>query len=203
MSKIGWVYGVLKQNNVDTKDMSPEEAFEELRELEKSQCAEGKKEKTDNTYSIKEQVKASLDEINKTETLTRIGADEISHDYRGIASSVKAKLDKNGGIVTRKDFGDIQVSSRLFAAGAYMKTAEEKTAVLAVPSVIENGIKIGEHINHKDRNYTTFTFAGKVIIGEKEGIVAVVVRRTSDNFYKVHRLLTPDGKSLEIEKTTE
>lgn len=37
MSKIGWVFGVLKhEHNIDTEGMTPEEAFEKLKELEKT-----------------------------------------------------------------------------------------------------------------------------------------------------------------------
>lgn len=65
---------------------------------------------------------------------------------------------------------------------------------------IENGVLIDEHKSHKGRGYPSYLFAGKVSIGAQEGIVAVAVKKTTGNFYKVHRVLTPDGKDLKIEK---
>lgn len=59
MSNIGWVYGILKQNNVDTENMSPEEAFEKLRELERKQYAESK-----NQYSSEK--KEAAGQVAKT-----------------------------------------------------------------------------------------------------------------------------------------
>lgn len=44
MSNIGWVYGILKhEHNVETDGMTPEEAFEKLRELERSDYKKSKK----------------------------------------------------------------------------------------------------------------------------------------------------------------
>lgn len=48
MSKIGWVFGILKNNNIDTKGMSPGEAFqtlEDLRQQEKKEYATQKANK--------------------------------------------------------------------------------------------------------------------------------------------------------------
>lgn len=56
------------------------------------------------------------------------------------------------------------------------------------------------HEQHKGRNYPTFTFAANVKIGDAVGIVAVSVKRTTENFYKVHRVLAPDGKEVKNKK---
>lgn len=60
-----------------------------------------------------------------------------------------------------------------------------------------------EHKNHKGREYASYTIAGRVSIGGKEGVVAVVVKKTTGNFYKVHRVLTPNGENLDIKKDTD
>jgi hypothetical protein len=70
--------------------------------------------------------------------------------------------------------------------------------VLAVPTIIEKGVQIGSHFNHKSREYPTYTFCGKITIGNKTGIMAVVVKKTTNNFYNVHRVFTIDGKTLGI-----
>lgn len=44
MANIGWVYGVLRhKHDIDTDGMTPEEAFEKLRELERKDYAKSKK----------------------------------------------------------------------------------------------------------------------------------------------------------------
>ena len=51
---------------------------------------------------------------------------------------------------------------------------------------------------HKGRNYSTVTFVAPVVLNGERGNMAVVVKRTSDNFYKMHRILSPDGKMFII-----
>jgi len=47
------------------------------------------------------------------------------------------------------------------------------------------------------------TFAAPVEIDGQRGNMAVVVKKTTDNFYKVHRIVTPDGKVLKFEQTNK
>jgi hypothetical protein len=155
------------------------------------------------TTSIKEQLRANLKTLNKTESVFTVSKSKVTDKYDEAMEIVQSKLNRTNGIVRRRGFGDIQVSARLAKAKAYLKTTAEKTAVLAVPAVIRNGIEISGHDNHKDRGYPTFTFAGKVTVAGKTGIVAVVVKKTTGNFYKVHRVFDTNGKTLEIEKTTD
>lgn len=150
--------------------------------------------------TIKEQIVAGLDKIKDTKPVATISKAEITTDINKAISSLREKLSKNGGVVVRNGFGDIQVGSRLKDAVAYIKTPAEIAAFSAVPAVIENGVLIDEHKSHKGRGYPSYLFAGKVSIGAQEGIVAVAVKKTTGNFYKVHRVLTPDGKDLKIEK---
>jgi len=51
--------------------------------------------------------------------------------------------------------------------------------------------------------YGTKTFAAPVEIDGQRGNMAVVVKKTTDNFYKVHRIVTPDGKVLKFEQTNK
>lgn len=146
-----------------------------------------------NKTSIKEQVRENLDKIRNTAVLAHISKEKVSEDFNDTVAKLKAELDKNNGFVSRKGFGEIQVSSRLFGAKKYLKTKAEIAAVSVIPAILENGIQIGEHKNHKGRDYSTVTFAGKVTIAGKEGVLAVTVMRTTGNFYKVHRVLTPSG----------
>lgn len=180
----------------------------EKRRMREMGITDGDKDKkaqaaSEDKTTIKEQVKAGMEKLKDTKVLSVIPKGKITTDFQTAAIALKAELEKSGGMVSREGFGDIQISSRLKQAGVYVKTAAEIAAVSAVPAVIKNGVLLGVHENHKGRDYATYTFGGKVSIGGHEGVVAVVVKKTTDNFYKVHRVLTPDGKDLIIEKDTD
>ncbi|MGN0822938.1 MAG: hypothetical protein ACI4NG_04115 [Candidatus Gallimonas sp.] len=98
----------------------------------------------------------------------------------------------------RKGLGIVQIGSRLKQAAAYIDKSAEIAAFATVPAVIRHDIESAHHKSHKGREYSTRTFAGKIKIGKQECIVAVSVKKTTGNFYKVHRVLTPDGKTLDI-----
>ncbi len=72
------------------------------------------------------------------------------------------------------------------------------TAYKALPRVLKRGIEITDRKNHKGRGYGTATIAAPVLINGKRANMAVVVMRTSENFYKVHRNLSPDGGRLQF-----
>lgn len=157
----------------------------------------------DDKTSVREDVKKNSERMKKEKVIAVIPKGKVTTDLKTARSNLEIELSKNGGIVTRKDFGDVQVGSRLKRAAAYIRTAAEVAAMSAVPSVIRDGVLINEHQNHKGREYSSYVFAGNVSIGGKVGIVAVVVTKTTGNFYKIHRVLTPDGKDLEIKNDTK
>jgi len=150
--------------------------------------------------TIKQQVQNSKAAIAKTRVLVEIKTGKIITDYTTAAAVLQTKLSKNGGMVTRKGVGDVQVGQVLKKARAYIKTPAEIAALSAVPTVIKSGIEIATHETHKGRDFSTRTIAGRVTIGDQEGVVAVVIAKTSGNRYKVHSVLTPDGETLKIEK---
>jgi hypothetical protein len=75
----------------------------------------------------------------------------------------------------------------------YLKKDGEYIAFFAVPQVIKNGIIIQENQDHKNRFYGTITFAAPVILNGERGNMAVIVKKTSKNRYKTHRILLPNG----------
>ncbi len=80
---------------------------------------------------------------------------------------------------------------------AYNDPAEiEAYAVL--PRVLKRGKRIDGHSNHKGRNYETLTLAAPVVLNGQRGNMAAVVKMTSKNFYKIHRILMPDGTAFEL-----
>lgn len=153
--------------------------------------------------TIKEQVKAGMDKIKDTKVLAEIPESDLKTDFKTAITALRVKLAKNGGVVSRDGFGDIQVGSRLKKAAKYIRTAAEVAAVSAIPAVIKNGVFLDEHKSHKGRGYPTYLFAGKVSVGGKEGVMAVAVKKTTGNFYTIHRVLTPDGRDLKIENDTD
>lgn len=153
--------------------------------------------------TIKEQVRAAQDKLKNTNVLMVISKAQMATDFKTAVNALKEELSKNNGVVSRKDFGDVQVGARLKKAGAYIKSPAEIAAIFTVPTIIKHGVLLGVHERHKGREYATYTFAGKVSIGKQEGVVAVVVKKTTGNFYKVHRVLTPDGKDIEIKNDTD
>ena len=59
---------------------------------------------------------------------------------------------------------------------------------------------IGEHTDHKARGYSTITFAAPVEINGARGNMAVVVREEGKNYYKMHKIIMPDGSAFVYEK---
>ena len=53
---------------------------------------------------------------------------------------------------------------------------------------------------NKNRPYDTITFAAPVLLGGKRGNIAVVVRQQEVNYYKVHRILMPDGTNFTLDE---
>ena len=114
------------------------------------------------------------------------------------------KLRPTGYKVERKGFGIINFAAKQLksAFNYFGKGSVEEVAFEAIPYVLENGIEISSHTQHKGRDYGTVTIAAPVTINGKRGNMAVVVKRTTDNFYKVHRILTPDGSVFALSETT-
>ena len=73
-----------------------------------------------------------------------------------------------------------------------------RTGFLVLQNVLKRGIEIDRHGDHKGRNYDTVTIAAPVEINGKRGNMAVVVKRTKGNRYKVHRILTPEGGAFSL-----
>jgi len=153
--------------------------------------------------SIKQQVAQNKALIDKTESIG------LTVDYESPLSErvrkVKANLQKTGGIVTRPDIGKVQVGNKIKEGLKYYRTDKPENkatqiAISAVPDVIAKGVIINKKADHKGRQYSTLTIANKVYVDGKDGVMAVVIMQTPNNAYKVHRVLTPDGKDLILDK---
>ncbi len=148
--------------------------------------------------TIKQQVQANKDKIAKTKVVAVITKGNMTTDRQTAITALQVRLAKNNGIVERKGFGKVQVGTQIKKSAAYIKNVAEIAAITAVPSVIKHGIEISRHNNHKARGYASVTFAARVLIGDKEGVMAVTVVKTVENRYKMHRVFTSDGNVFEI-----
>lgn len=154
-----------------------------------------------NRSSVKEQLIENSDRLNSMEPV----ASYENHTY-AFQSQQQTKafvvdlLAETGYLVHREGFGDVVLDSKRINKGiSYLKTREEILAFAAVPHVIEKGVVISNHQNHKGRKYSTITFAAPVVINAQRGNLAVVVRQENRNYYKVHRIVMPDGAAFFLE----
>lgn len=151
----------------------------------------------ENNSSIKQQLAEHKDEINAIGVVfnQRISA-ELNSKQEAV-EWVLSRLGNDVNTVKREGFGEIVLDKKRIKNGmSYLKTKEEIFAFAAVPQVLKNGIEIASHSNHKGRSYDTITFAAPVVINAQRGNMAVVVREEDKNYYKVHRLLMPDGSQF-------
>ncbi|MDE6473602.1 MAG: hypothetical protein K2L70_00685 [Clostridia bacterium] len=217
MSKVSWVFGVLKGHCVDTSGMGVREAFEELEKLRKAgkitdeeakppqdKVAKnggnvGKDRKAaakpEDKTSIKQQVKENLDKIKGTKVVAVIKEGSITKDKAAAISALKGQMARTKGIVKRDDLGEVDVLCEVNSAMGYSITAAEISSLAAVPAVIKNGVIIGNHENHKGGKLETITIAARVVVAGKPGIMGVVLKKKS-KIFKAHRVLTPEGTTL-------
>ena len=193
-------------------EIDPEtgEILEDTREVLAMKAGNGTKNTEDSLEisHIKDQIRAHSDELNAMKSVVTV---PIKKYPRGtfrtdIAKDIAAFFRKYGFKIKVNGLGEVTIdekrikNSLKYTAGNLAETS----AYVALPEVLRNGIRIEEHSNHKDRRYPTITIAAPVnFINAKtaeriRGNVGVVVKQTTDNYYKVHRVLAPDGSVLKL-----
>ncbi|MGI5873141.1 MAG: hypothetical protein ACOX8R_00560 [Bacillota bacterium] len=152
--------------------------------------------------SIRGQIRKHQDELNKMEPVAHVS--EAS--WKGTASGNLRKeivnyMRQTGGfIVDVSGFGQIVIDEkRISNSLRYLSSKADAIAYKAIKPVLKHGKIILEKSNHKGRDYGTVTFAAPVIINGVRGNMAVVVKRTGKNYYKMHRVISPTGKVLDME----
>ena len=152
------------------------------------------------TASIKDQLRNSIDELNKMNVVTSIQTPTKFTSKSAAAKWAIGLLAKFGGKVDRQGYGEIYFSPKdINKAVDYADTNEEKAAVAAVPMVLKRGKEIGGHQNHKGREKQTITFAAPVALNGQRGNMAVVVNKNGNHYY-THRIVTPDGRTFVFNK---
>lgn len=157
--------------------------------------------------SIKDQLRANKDSLNAMEPVKSI---TVPTNYYKMSLAEKMnwvieKLRPTNYEADRRGFGIIKFSGKQIksAFNYFAKGGIEEATFEAIPYILEQGIEIANKRQHKDRGYGTVTFAAPVLIDGKRGNMAVVVKKTTENFYKVHRVLTPDGSVFNLVEETE
>jgi len=163
--------------------------------------------KNDNEgWSVKEQIKNHSAELD---AMDPVFSDEVHVSNQGKAKSkgwILPILEKRNYRVRRQDIGEIVFDKkRVNMSLNYLKNDGELAAYAALPNVLEHGRTISNRDDHKGRGYGTVTIAAPVEINGIRGNMAAVVRlNDTGNYYKVHRILMPDGTQFvyENEKST-
>lgn len=163
-------------------------------------------QQADEESSIKDQIRSNQNMLN---TMTSVANINTPNGFADMTKTerknwVIKKLQPTNYEVNRKGFGIIKFAEKqLKSAFNYLKRGSvEEASFEALPYVLEYGTEIGAHPKHKGREYGTVTIAAPVVINGKRGNMAVIVKQTTDNFYKVHRILTPDGAVFNLSETT-
>lgn len=159
----------------------------------------------DETRSIREQLRAHLDEINQMDPVADVYA-----DLSGIKNAKQRKtwimerLQSSGFKVDRQGLGIIEFGQeRINKSLNYLDSPGEIAAFLALPKVLKRGRYISEHSNHKGRGFETLTIAAPVTINGVTGNMAVVIKQEARNTYKTHRILMPDGSTFVYNEKAE
>ncbi len=149
--------------------------------------------------TIIEQLKQAKDKLDKMSPVIEINENRgLKNNIDKINYAVES-FEKFDYQVHREDIGKVVIDKkRAKRALGYLSNNQEILAFKAVPNVIESGIVIDTRPNHKGRQYATVTVAAPIILNGDRANVAVVISKTTDNFYKVHRVLFPDNSSIEF-----
>ena len=158
----------------------------------------------DEKDSVKKQLREHQDELNNMNVVA------VIHDngWKGMQvgkfrEKIISGLKKTGYRVDNPNVGVIEFNEKLLNRSLnYIQTDAEAAAYQALPQVLKRGIEISGHGDHKGRGYETITIAAPIELNGKRGNMAVVVMRTKGNRYKVHRVLTTEGKTFALPEMT-
>lgn len=152
---------------------------------------------------IREQLRRNSDRLNAMDVVGRVNTRAYAGLDTGKArTKLVEELGRRGYTVNRPGLGEVQFSEKEINNSLNYKeknpAAEDarRTGFLVLRDVLKRGIEIDGHDGHKGRNYDTVTIAAPVEINGKRGNMAVVVKKTKGNRYKVHRILTPVGETF-------
>nr|DAH12370.1 MAG TPA: Large polyvalent protein associated domain 23 [Bacteriophage sp.] len=159
----------------------------------------------DEEAGIGEQLQRHRNEIAGMQPVGKVN----TRDYAGLSTRMAreklvGELKKIGYKVERPGFGVIQFDESEINNSLNYKekspSAEDarRTGFLLLKDVLKRGIEISGHEDHKGRGHETTTIAAPVEINGERANMAVVVKQTKGNRYKVHRIYTTDGAKFKL-----
>lgn len=158
---------------------------------------------TKESDSIRHHLETHQDDVNAMDIVASIKVENVPKDVTRAVVWATEKLKPTGYKVDRQNFGTI-----IFDEGHIREALrhitnrpDEMGAVLALPRVLKRGKIIEQHENHKDRIQASFTIAAPIEVNGVRGNMAVIVQRTTRNFYHAHRVLLPDNANFTFEAT--
>ncbi len=156
---------------------------------------------SDESESIKVQLKNNQEKLDAMDVIASVNTSKKFKNAKDAYDWAVEQLKQSGYKVDRMGFGTVIFDEKRLRNGLrYINTQSDYTAYAMIPKIIKRGIVIGEHLNHKDRGYNTITFGAPVEIDGTRWNMAVVIRMEGKNYYKLHKVLMPDGGLFEYKK---
>lgn len=150
---------------------------------------------------IKDQIRSQQESLNSMEPVAAVMAPSLKKESTQ-ARKVWAldSIRQYGFRIDVPNIGVVEIGEKEISDSLrYLTTDGELAAFGAIPRVLKRGIQIGGHENHKGRTVQTITIAAPVVVNGARGNMAVVVKKTTKNRYKTHRILMPDGSAFEFD----
>lgn len=152
------------------------------------------------TMHLKDQIIQARDRLAEMEPVADVTAPTSFPKRRSDRVDwAERELEKYGRFIDNPLLGKVDLGSRIDAGMKYARTDADKAAFLAIPAVLEKGVLIGHHAQHKGgkvnktQDLETWTFGAPVTINGVTGNMGVIVQKTTGLFYKAHKVLMPDG----------
>ncbi len=171
------------------------------------------KEEQEEILHLQDQIRAHEDELNAMDPVASIKVPDTIDPF-DVKKMIKWAINilKPFRVVDTKLIGKVELDAEQidnsfnYLPSPKSKTRKENTrraviaAYPAIPKVLKQGIEIERHVKHKGNNHDTVTIAAPVMLNNERGNMGVVVKLTKGNRYKVHRILTPGGDLLTLNR---
>lgn len=150
------------------------------------------------TVSLRNQIRNASAKLNSMDVVSDIEVKDYNRqEFLDHLLKVFSAYDY---VIDRDGFGSVVIDKkRIKQSFAYLNNSNvaEWAAYEAIPDVIKMGINIHSTDSHKGRvNVGSITFAAPITVNGVRGNMAVTLKLTDRNYYKMHRVLTPDGSVL-------
>lgn len=152
------------------------------------------------TYTVISRLKENISAMSQSEPVAKVSISKVdAAEGTTMAQKAHSLFETIKGIVTRRGFGEVEITDRSAKDDLSHGVGAAKAAVIpAIPSVIEKGIQIDVQNNWKGRAYGGYIFAAPVTMDGRTVYVAAVVKQTSKNRFYLHEVVDSDGNIIKI-----